>query len=156
MTGHGFLTTATDVTGPRAAYLISDFSGTWNGLTITGLLPTDPSSPFNFTNDNSFRYPLPSIPDPTRGYLTFAGVGFSLADGTAVNLAYDQFGSHFYVAFTTVEPPYGYTDFTGGSFGTFTVAAVPEPSTWAMMLLGFAGIGFMAYSRKSKPGLVAA
>ena len=26
--------------------------------------------------------------------------------------------------------------------------AVPEPSTWAMMLLGFAGIGFMAYRRK--------
>ncbi len=24
------------------------------------------------------------------------------------------------------------------------VAAVPEPSTWAMMILGFAGIGFMA------------
>jgi PEP-CTERM motif len=30
-----------------------------------------------------------------------------------------------------------------------TVAAVPEPSTRAMMLLGFAGIGFMAYRRKS-------
>jgi hypothetical protein len=23
-----------------------------------------------------------------------------------------------------------------------TVAAVPEPSTWAMMLIGFAGLGF--------------
>jgi hypothetical protein len=32
-----------------------------------------------------------------------------------------------------------------------SVGAVPEPSTWAMMLLGFAGIGFMAYRRKSKP-----
>jgi phospholipase/lecithinase/hemolysin len=30
---------------------------------------------------------------------------------------------------------------------------VPEPSTWAMMLLGFAGIGFMAYRRKSKPSI---
>jgi PEP-CTERM motif len=30
-----------------------------------------------------------------------------------------------------------------------TVAAVSEPSTWAMMLLGFAGIGFIAYRRKS-------
>jgi PEP-CTERM motif len=27
--------------------------------------------------------------------------------------------------------------------------SVPEPSTWAMMLLGFAGLGFMAYRRKS-------
>ncbi len=28
------------------------------------------------------------------------------------------------------------------------VAAVPEPSTWAMMILGFCGVGFMAYRRK--------
>ena len=32
-----------------------------------------------------------------------------------------------------------------------TVAAVPEPSTWAMLLLGFAGIGFLAYRREAKP-----
>jgi len=37
-----------------------------------------------------------------------------------------------------------------------TVSAVPEPSTWAMMLLGFAGVGFMVYRRKSKPSLMAA
>jgi WD40 repeat protein len=30
------------------------------------------------------------------------------------------------------------------------ISAVPEPSTWAMMILGFAGVGFMAYRRKSK------
>lgn len=28
------------------------------------------------------------------------------------------------------------------------VSAVPEPSTWAMMLIGFAGIGFLAYRRQ--------
>jgi len=33
---------------------------------------------------------------------------------------------------------------------TGNVAAVPEPSTWAMMLLGFAGIGFVAHRRKSR------
>jgi len=33
---------------------------------------------------------------------------------------------------------------------------VPEPSTWAMMILGFAGVGFMAYRRKSKPALAVA
>lgn len=33
------------------------------------------------------------------------------------------------------------------------IASVPEPSTWAMMILGFAGIGFMAYRRKSKAPL---
>jgi hypothetical protein len=34
--------------------------------------------------------------------------------------------------------------------------AVPEPPTWAMMILGFCGVGFMAYRRKSKPALMAA
>jgi hypothetical protein len=37
---------------------------------------------------------------------------------------------------------------------TITVAhisAVPEPSTWAMMILGFVGIGFMSYRRRSRP-----
>lgn len=29
------------------------------------------------------------------------------------------------------------------------VTAVPEPSTWAMMILGFAGVGFMAYRRRT-------
>jgi hypothetical protein len=35
-------------------------------------------------------------------------------------------------------------------------SAVPEPSTWAMMLIGFAGVGFMAYRRKNKPASMAA
>ena len=46
---------------------------------------------------------------------------------------------------------------TGLDFSTITIttqSAVPEPSTWAMMILGFAGIGFMAYRRKSKPALM--
>jgi hypothetical protein len=38
---------------------------------------------------------------------------------------------------------------TGGE-AIVAVAGVPEPSTWAMMILGFAGVGFMAYRRKSK------
>ncbi len=35
---------------------------------------------------------------------------------------------------------------------TTVTAAVPEPATWAMMVLGFMGVGFVAYRRKSKPG----
>jgi hypothetical protein len=39
----------------------------------------------------------------------------------------------------------GANSFEVDSFTT----AVPEPSTWAMMILGFVGLGFMAYRRKS-------
>jgi hypothetical protein len=37
---------------------------------------------------------------------------------------------------------------------TGPIGAVPEPSTWAMMILGFAGIGFMAYRRRNGALLV--
>ena len=33
------------------------------------------------------------------------------------------------------------------------LSGVPEQSTWAMTILGFAGVGFMAYRRKSKPAI---
>jgi fibro-slime domain-containing protein len=39
--------------------------------------------------------------------------------------------------------------------GTLT-SPVPEPSTWAMLILGFLGLGLMAYRRKAKPALMAA
>ena len=32
----------------------------------------------------------------------------------------------------------------------FVTTAVPEASTWAMLILGFAGVGFMAYRRKGQ------
>jgi PEP-CTERM motif len=39
-----------------------------------------------------------------------------------------------------------------GNFGEVHVTSVPEPSTWAMMVLGFAGAGFIAIA-ESRPDL---
>jgi hypothetical protein len=49
------------------------------------------------------------------------------------------------------------TTFPNGEIRGF-LHAVPEPSTWAMMILGFAGVGYMAYrrSRKNTMALTAA
>lgn len=38
----------------------------------------------------------------------------------------------------------------------YALAAIPEPSTWAMMLLGFAGLGFMGYKASRKAAAVTA
>jgi PEP-CTERM motif len=35
------------------------------------------------------------------------------------------------------------------------IPAVPEPSTWATMILGFAGVGFMSYRRHKTSALAA-
>ena len=65
---------------------------------------------------------------------------------------------------TSIGPIVGSSEFdagssfptTGGAFvltsvgeSTFTAAtsAIPEPSTWAMMLIGFAGLGYAGYRR---------
>jgi hypothetical protein len=50
----------------------------------------------------------------------------------------------------------GYVGNTGVVAGnlyipTSHIGSVPEPSTWAMVLLGFFGVGVMAYRRKGRP-----
>jgi hypothetical protein len=44
-------------------------------------------------------------------------------------------------------------DDEGWGIENVNVSAVPEPATWAMMIFGFFGLGFMAYRRKYGPEL---
>lgn len=74
-------------------------------------------------------------------YQTFSGLFNSLNGGPDPSQTLDR---------TSLNGGFFYTD------PSFSTGAVPEPSTWAMMILGFAGVGFMAYRRKSKPALMAA
>jgi fibronectin-binding autotransporter adhesin len=69
-----------------------------------------------------------------------------------------DFGSNGYIQFTGLDP------FTSVTFSSpvqnafevdnisagFIAPGVPEPSTWAMMILGFMGVGFLAYRRKGR------
>jgi len=65
---------------------------------------------------------------------------------------------------TLTEPAGTYkVVFTGTSNGDLSVGGtvatsptVPEPSTWAMMLLGFMGLGYAAFRRSGKGKLAAA
>lgn len=45
--------------------------------------------------------------------------------------------------------------FVPGAIPGAITAAVPEPSTWAMMILGFGCLGFMAYRRNEKLAMLA-
>ena len=66
---------------------------------------------------------------------------FELDFSDRLNGAYDPIGNSF--------SEQGFDLRTDGSFTTR--ASVPEPSTWAMMLLGFAGLGYSGY-RRAKGG----
>lgn len=50
-------------------------------------------------------------------------------------------------AFSKVELSSG-----SNSFEITNISAVPEPTTWAMMILGFLGLGFLGYRKSSKTG----
>jgi hypothetical protein len=81
------------------------------------------------------------------------GLLFDVGTTTASwgNFPLFAFGSDFSLFSGTVAGTYYYFD-----LGTASVSAVPEPSTWAMMILGFAGIGFMAYRRRNQTAALAA
>jgi PEP-CTERM motif len=69
------------------------------------------------------------------------GAGSSGASGAG-----SSYGSEGGSVFTSTQaPPVG----PGG----FSLVAAPEPSTWAMMLLGFAGLGYAGWRGSRKPAL---
>ena len=56
-------------------------------------------------------------------------------------------GDGYSAAFTGVVDGVEYYNIQGSAALATSSSAVPEPSTWAMMLLGFAGLGFAGYRR---------
>ena len=86
--------------------------------------------------------------------------GTNLHSGSAPG--FFQFGgTQLYTGLTSdpqfVLGPHALSGFFSTVTDTLTISevasAVPEPSTWAMMILGFCGLGFMAYRRKDKLAL---
>ena len=75
-------------------------------------------------------------------------MALGLKTDTFANLILALNKGDIYIDMHTVKYP------SGEIRGQFS--AVPEPSTWAMMFLGFAGLGFMVYRRKPKPALMTA
>jgi hypothetical protein len=123
----------TNSTLPGNGYAIVSVSGLINGSTnVTGIGPINLNG---FLTDNVF---YPSA-DPT---FTQFGVGF-LSPGFTYNLWGDAPGAYSFYA-------YNGSSYTIQSTGSVTVTAIPEPATWAMMLLGFGMVGAgVRYRRRS-------
>jgi hypothetical protein len=118
------------------------------GGPITGLVPG--------SNDVAPGFVPPTSPNPNNGYTydnTFDGTSFT-GNGVLFAFGVGNYGE-FYdapgVFLSTYYPdgPANAALFNPGDAGTLVITAgVPEPSTWAMMILGFVGLGFMAYRKK--------
>lgn len=117
----GTLTT-TDVADANGYYQVTSIDGTRNGEAVTLLAPG--------SNDNLFR--------PDTDYVTENGIGFTTASGFGYVYSYDGFyledseaGYNFVDSFTAAPVP----------AATPVAAAVPEPATWGMMILGMGMMG---------------
>ncbi|MCK1636141.1 PEPxxWA-CTERM sorting domain-containing protein [Bradyrhizobium sp. 157] len=96
----------------------------------------------NITDGTSNTIPLSeSVTAPsTNESSTWIRFAFNfIADGTSNTISFNEVNGPSYIGLDDVS-----------------IAAVPEPATWAMMILGFAAVGFMAYRRKSRPALMVA
>jgi hypothetical protein len=152
--------------------LFSDLALGINGVGITGVLATNPQNHFDqdqtiphsfgwypapgsISYDNLFypggAAPITCIGVPPGGLFDDYGVLFTLANGDLVDL-YSNGGAG--------PGDYGVVVWADGaedktSMGGLSVST-PEPSTWAMMVLGFTGLGFAGYrSSRKTAGVVA-
>jgi PEP-CTERM motif len=87
------------------------------------------------------------------GVVTITPADFQIL-GSPVG-SFEQFGGPALFSGSTSNPIFNIGTFNLSSIvdgpATITItAAVPEPATWAMMILGFFGVGFMAYRRKQR------
>jgi hypothetical protein len=132
-----------------SAFLLSQqYSGT-----VANLSSSAPGFLGESTGITGGKYVFPTslVLDPNVQYWVYENAAFSVTGGNTIT------GGQGYFA---QNASFGFNPGTGVS-NNFTVSGdvastVPEPSTWAMILAGFVGLGFAAFRRSTKGGRVAA
>jgi PEP-CTERM motif len=129
-----YITASMSISGP-----ISDQIPAGKGeLTLSTWTSTTGVSPF---------IPLGSVIEQATVSAPSSG-GQSAVVGSATPFGdYEQAGTYF----VEVSGTSGLGTLRLAIDGNVTTLAVPEPSTWAMMLIGFAGLGFAGYRRARGP-----
>jgi hypothetical protein len=173
-----FQTTASAATGnpSDSGSELSFNTGSFNVTTTTGPVTISLGSftlgdnSNNYGNDTfklkiDFTAPTGASPDPSNAFVADLTGNVNINGGTVTI----DFGGAQSFTFgggtfnlTVNDVTLRIQDFfdnsdTASITGSITnVSAVPEPSTWAMMILGFFGVGFMAYRRSNKPAILLA
>lgn len=139
------------------AQIVFNPSGLDSGFVATSFTFTYTGSQalhLNTAYDTGLTKVVPTAPYTGAGAwnVTFSGnsVTFTAESAAAYLHPGDEF--NLIVGFTggTIIPAdFSYT----ATWTGYEVAAVPEPSTWAMMILGFCGLGVMTWRRKTRGAL---
>jgi hypothetical protein len=161
ITVNGYTSSAALAGGPNLDIFSKNLGGDETGLGLvndgdheisgTSLLQVDFSAA-RIAGVSGFQFQMNSTTGG-EGWLVFGSdsktsLGIQVASGTDENLD-SLTGANGNFHFYTFE--YNPVTLSAGNTNVLlheVAGAIPEPSTWAMMLLGFLGVGFMAYRRQ--------
>jgi choice-of-anchor C domain-containing protein len=169
---------STSITGWTVASGNIDYIGNYwtsaNGnrsLDLNGLVPGSIAQTFDVIPGQKYQVTFDLAGNPAGGptlktltttagitalFSSFDTTGKSLSNmgWTPVSFDFTAIGSTETLTFaSTTSGDSGsstYPTAFGPALDNVSVTAVPEPSTWAMMILGFLGIGFAAYRQMSR------
>jgi len=130
--------------------LVLDFVTPPTGFTfLTGTTLANDFVSFSETVDGTtFTTPLADVTSISLFNTSLTNIVASTTNGSGLHSVTLSEPDIFSIPMTyTLGVPF--TEF-GTISVTNQVTAVPEPSTWAMLILGFMGIGFLAYRRNAK------
>jgi hypothetical protein len=114
------------------------FAGTVDGIHFNISSSSYSNWSINLAGGNFNNLGLESAGSPNPGVDILQTSG-----GNGYNIQVTQGNSLIYYATFSIGAP------------TLVTPGVPEPSTWAMMILGFCGLGFLAYRRKQNGAALA-
>ena len=135
-------------------FVIEAITGTYNGSAITGIWPAATWIPGNapYALDNLFKPMARPYPAIGPGTFTNNGLGFSIANGNHENWFYGNDDTTKISDYLTVGPFQLNAGFQGTETPVTFDAALPEPGTVSILLMGIAGLA--AGWRRRAPGPV--
>jgi hypothetical protein len=142
------LTSQTTYTGSGTTMTFDTFVGSdFTRVSGTAIFSND--SVFLSQNNSGKSY----VSSVGSSSLAFNGIEIvDLSSGNMIGWTVQPGATFVGFSESQTDPKVIALNFVGSeAVGDITVgltSSVPEPSTWAMMILGFCGIGFMAYRRK--------
>jgi hypothetical protein len=147
---HAPFTTAENLTGTIT--FATPLAANLNGAAITPVafsFTAGPETITNLTYNPSSSFSRLNFYTDSSGNLTGWDIQVAFGGGGQINIENftSGIGPNVRDQVTDSGPDFASVVNKAGQF-TLT-AAVPEPSTWAMMILGFVGLGFMAVRRKT-------
>jgi hypothetical protein len=129
----------------------------WNLSYDVGTGPVLLTGPLSGGNSNfQMHLPAPTTLSATTTELNFDFaqtdynfVRFELNSDSDLFLEFNNMGLLYPgIILGKLGPGTGFETITPSTNVIGVASAVPEPTTWAMMILGFAGIGYMTYRRR--------